>query len=182
MNLHKTLYPFYTTKKMTHNTVKLTKMRFVSSDTQDPGIYYDSLDQCFSIGAPRNARVTRVAARASAERDQNCLGRNQQTQFHEVVAIQTLGLLHRVPRATQTFAQCSAAAKRLKNTGLHSRPRSRNFFVRGPHKLLLKASGVGHHSHTECKYFGISYILPNQHVFRNIYYFFIIDKMSSRAG
>jgi len=38
MDLHKTLYPFYITKKMTHVAEKITKMRSVGSDTQDPGI------------------------------------------------------------------------------------------------------------------------------------------------
>jgi len=38
MDLHKTLYPFHTTKKMTHVSVTITEMRFVGSETQEPGI------------------------------------------------------------------------------------------------------------------------------------------------
>jgi len=34
MNVHKTLYPFYTTKKMPHVTVTITKKRFVGSNSQ----------------------------------------------------------------------------------------------------------------------------------------------------
>ena len=34
-----------------------------------------------------------------------CLGRNSQPQFNAVVAIQTLGSLHRVPWGKQTFAE-----------------------------------------------------------------------------
>jgi len=62
-----------------------------------------------------------VAARGSAETDRSCLGQNSRPQFYAVVAIQTLESLHRVPRATQTFAEGSSAAKRLKNTGVHTK-------------------------------------------------------------
>jgi len=88
-----------------------------------------NLQQCFSTGVPRNLRVPRVAARVSTETDQNSLGRNSQPQFYVAVAIP---LLHRfitesridtwtiawVQWETQTFAEGSTAAKRLKNTDL----------------------------------------------------------------
>jgi len=46
MDLHKTLHHFYTTKKMTHVTVTITKkLRFVGSDTQ---VRYDSLQ--YTVG------------------------------------------------------------------------------------------------------------------------------------
>jgi len=35
--------------------------------------------------------------------------------------------LHRIPRATQTFAEVSAAAKRLKNTALEAEPSPESF-------------------------------------------------------
>ena len=65
------------------------------------------LDQCFSTGVPRNLRASRVAARVPPK----------QTKFawdgirllH--IVRQTLGSLHRVPWATQIFAEGSAAAK-----------------------------------------------------------------------
>jgi len=69
--------------------------------------------QCFSTRVPRNFRVPRVAAR---ETERNCLGQNSQTQFYAVLTTLTLGSLHRDPWATQTFAEGSAAAQRLKNT------------------------------------------------------------------
>jgi len=72
------------------------------------------LDQCFSTGVPRNLRVSRVAARVPPK----------QTKFAwdgirllHIVG-QTLGSLYRVPWATPTFAEGSAAAKRLKTTAL----------------------------------------------------------------
>jgi len=34
MDVHKTLYPFYTTKKMPHVTVTITTKRFVGSSSQ----------------------------------------------------------------------------------------------------------------------------------------------------
>jgi len=34
MDVHKTLYPFYTTKKMPRVTVTITKTRFVGSNNQ----------------------------------------------------------------------------------------------------------------------------------------------------
>ena len=34
MDVHKTLYPFYATKKMPHVTVTITKKRFVGSNSQ----------------------------------------------------------------------------------------------------------------------------------------------------
>jgi len=34
MDVQKTLFPFYTTKKMPHVTVTITKKRFVASDSQ----------------------------------------------------------------------------------------------------------------------------------------------------
>jgi len=34
MDFHKTLYPFYTTKKMPHVTVTITKKRFVGRNSQ----------------------------------------------------------------------------------------------------------------------------------------------------
>jgi len=34
MDVHKTPYPFYTTKKMPHVTVAITKKRFVGSNSQ----------------------------------------------------------------------------------------------------------------------------------------------------
>jgi len=34
MDVHKTLYPFYTIKKMPHVTVIITEKRFVSSNSQ----------------------------------------------------------------------------------------------------------------------------------------------------
>jgi len=57
---------------------------------------------------------SRVAARGSAKADGNSLGRNSfviETRY-------TFGSLHRVPGATQTFAEGSAAAKMLKNTAI----------------------------------------------------------------
>ena len=81
-----------------------------------------ALRQCFST------RVPWVATRGSAKTDRNCLGRNSQPQFYAVVAIQTLGSLHRVPWATQTFAEGSAAAKSLKNAALRHRCRSKQNF------------------------------------------------------
>jgi len=59
-----------------------------------------------------------VAARCSAKTDRIREGRNLQPQFYAVVAIRKVVSLRRVPWATQTFAEGSAAAKRLKNTGL----------------------------------------------------------------
>jgi len=38
MDVHKTLYPFYTTKKIPHVTATVAKMRFVGSHSQ---VYYD---------------------------------------------------------------------------------------------------------------------------------------------
>jgi len=73
---------------------------------------YFCLKQCFST------RVPRVAASGFAETDQICPGRNSQPQFHLVVGILTLGSLRRAPWATQTFAEGSAATKRLENTDL----------------------------------------------------------------
>jgi len=54
-----------------------------------------------------------VAARGSAESDRIVLGRNLQPQLYAVLAIYTLGSLHRVPQATQTFAEGSTAAKKV---------------------------------------------------------------------
>jgi len=34
MGVHKTLYPFYTTKELPHITVTITKKRFVGSNSQ----------------------------------------------------------------------------------------------------------------------------------------------------
>jgi len=34
MDVHKTLYPFYTTKEMPHVTVTITKKRFVGSNSK----------------------------------------------------------------------------------------------------------------------------------------------------
>ena len=63
---------------------------------------------------------------------------------------------------------------------------SPNFFVRGPHKLLQKSPRAGHR--TQCDCFGISYILPNQQVFRKYNMFSLLtkwlcgtDEMTSRA-
>jgi len=53
------------------------------------------------------------------------------------------------------------------------------FLVQGPHKLLHNIPRAGRF--TYCDFFGICYILPNQQVFVEIS-FFIIDKVSSRAG
>ena len=53
-----------------------------------PQMFSGSLaKRSLSTGFPRSLRVLRVAARGSAETDQNCLGRNSQTQFYAVVAI-----------------------------------------------------------------------------------------------
>jgi len=51
------------------------------------------------------------------------------------------------------------------------------FFGRGPHTLL-------HNSRTFCVmwFFGICYILPNQHIFRKYIIFFIIGKVCFAAG
>jgi len=40
MDVHKALYLFYTTKKITHDTPTVTKMRFVGSNNH---AYYDNL-------------------------------------------------------------------------------------------------------------------------------------------
>jgi len=77
------------------------------------GSPFHVVNQCFSTGVPR------VVARGSAETDRIRLGRSSRPQFYAVVAISTLGSLHRVPWATQTFAEASAAAKRLKNTAVN---------------------------------------------------------------
>jgi len=77
------------------------------------GSPFHVVNQCFSTGVPR------VVARGSAETDRIRLGRSSRPQFYAVVAISTLGSLHRVPWATQTFAEGSAAAKRLKNTAVN---------------------------------------------------------------
>ena len=42
MDVQKALYPFYTTKKITHDTTAFTKMRFVGSNSQ---VHYDNLHQ-----------------------------------------------------------------------------------------------------------------------------------------
>jgi len=42
MDVQKTLYPFYTTKKMPHVTVAITQKRFVGSNSQVYW-YYDNL-------------------------------------------------------------------------------------------------------------------------------------------
>jgi len=73
MDIHKTHYSFYTTKKTTHVTVTITKNAL----------------RCQRYPGPRYTTI-----------------------------IYTVG------------------------------QRSPNFFVRGPHKLLLKGSRAGHHSHT----------------------------------
>jgi len=39
MDVYKTLYPFYTTKKMPHVMATVAKMRFVGSHSQ---VYYDN--------------------------------------------------------------------------------------------------------------------------------------------
>jgi len=56
---------------------------------------------------------------------------------------------------------------------------SPNVFVRGTHKLLHSSSMAEHLAYCDC--FGKCYVLPNQQVFRETL-FFIIDKISSRAG
>ena len=40
MDVHKALYPFYTAKKISHDTATVTKMRFLGSNNQ---VYYDNL-------------------------------------------------------------------------------------------------------------------------------------------
>jgi len=52
------------------------------------------------------------------------------------------------------------------------------FLGSGPHKLLHNSSRARHL--VQCDFFGICYILPNQHIFANI--FFIIGKMCFAAG
>jgi len=42
MDVHKALYPFYTTKQITYDTATITKMRFVDSNGQ---VHYDNLHQ-----------------------------------------------------------------------------------------------------------------------------------------
>ena len=59
------------------------------------------VEQCFSTRVMRNLRVPWVVASDPAETDRNCLGRNSQPQFYAIVAIWTLGSLHRLPWATQ---------------------------------------------------------------------------------
>jgi len=82
------------------------------------------LRQCFSTGVARNLRVPRVAVRGHAETDRICLGRNSQPQFYAVVAMPlfhtfvAVGSLQKVSTSNATFAEGSAAAKRLKNTEL----------------------------------------------------------------
>jgi len=72
----------------------------------------ENLAQWFSTGVPR------VAVRGSTETDRICLERNSQPQFYAIAATSALGSLHRVPWTKKTFAEGSAAAKRLKNTDL----------------------------------------------------------------
>jgi len=55
---------------------------------------------------------------------------------------------------------------------------SLNFFVRGPDKLLLNSPRTGHLTRCDC--FGKCYILPNQHVYETILFFFN-GKMYSRT-
>jgi len=40
MDVHKALYPFYATKKISHVSVTITKMRFIGRNSQ---VYYDNL-------------------------------------------------------------------------------------------------------------------------------------------
>jgi len=40
LDIHKALHPFYTTKKITHDTATVTKMRFAGSNNQ---VYNDNL-------------------------------------------------------------------------------------------------------------------------------------------
>jgi len=43
MDVHKTLNPFYTTKKMPHDTVTITKKHFVSSNSQVYQYHYTTI-------------------------------------------------------------------------------------------------------------------------------------------
>ena len=45
MDVHKTLYPFYTTKKIPHVMATVAKIRFVGSHSQ---VYHDNLHQRLS--------------------------------------------------------------------------------------------------------------------------------------
>jgi len=85
--------------------------------------------------------------RGFAETELNCLARNSRPQFYAVVATWTFVWLHRVPWATQTFAEFSSAAKRLK---LCHRPWwMRNFlglvmmmgFVKKERQILIVLTG-----------------------------------------
>jgi len=54
MDVPKTLYPFYTTKKMPHVTVTITKKRFVGSSSH-VYLYYDNLHNAKSADFQRRA-------------------------------------------------------------------------------------------------------------------------------
>ena len=109
---------------------------------------------------PRHLRIPRVAVRGSAETDQICLVRNSQTQFYAVVAIPlfhrfiTESMIdHGIVRgsgATQTFAEGSAAAKRLKNPELRYELANSNAHIfrwsySAEHRALSRGTPVAEH-------------------------------------
>jgi len=47
IDVNKTLYPLYTTKKVSHFTATITKMRFVGNNTQ---VYYENLHNRLPAG------------------------------------------------------------------------------------------------------------------------------------
>jgi len=50
MDIHKPLYSFYTTKKMTHVTVTITKKCASSAAIPKPQVYYNSLQDTVGQG------------------------------------------------------------------------------------------------------------------------------------
>jgi len=102
------------------------------------------------------------------------------------------GLLARAPRAKSdgyldSFIGRVWRQNAWKDWNAWHRFRGLQILYQGPHKLLHNSPRAGHI--TESDYFGISYIPPNQHIFRKYIIFSLLtrclrgpDKMVLRAG
>ena len=74
MDVNKSLYPFYTTKKMPHVTVTITRKRFVVSNSQVYW-YYDNLHSAQSADFQRRVFLFKKALRWSVKKEElDCHG------------------------------------------------------------------------------------------------------------
>ena len=103
----------WTTRKNYKFQQKIAVQFVLEKNVGKAVISVENLRHCFSPGFRGTSGFRESLSGFPPKDTEICLVRNSRPQFYAVVAAWTHGSLHRVPWATQTFAQGSATGKKV---------------------------------------------------------------------